>query len=215
MVSVGPAGFNAITGRNTLLLFKAPSDSKVATKVNTPTIDATFGNQLSIIAGLAAKFLDLKNHGDTTSSTSAAPPHVGDGVRSLNAGERATEKANFEAYFQAHDDDDRANFSQKVTDLLLQNDLYRNDPSFQAALKNGTLSIQSGDVIGLTDSSRTLTFNNDGYYAGVKTTGFETPKDIWAKIENVNGRYISKADGKNVAIGLMNQLSFYVTWPSE
>ncbi len=136
-------------------------------------------------------------------------------MRSLNAGERATEKANFEAYYQAQDDDDRANFSQKVTDLLLQNDLYRNDPSFQAALKNGTLSIQSGDVIGLTDSSRTLTFNNDGYYAGVKTTGFETPKDIWAKIENVNGRYISKADGKNVAIGLMNQLSFYVTWPSE
>lgn len=215
MLSVTSAAFNAIAGTNTLSLFKTQSEDKTAAKVVTPTIKATSSDRLSLIADLAAKLIDLKSdHADADTTTPATPPRIGDRIRPLTTEERAAEKANWEAYYQAQDDRDHVNFPGKITALLLQNDLYKNDPSFQAALKNGTLSVESGEVIGLSPSTRTLFFSDGGYYAGVSGSGFETPKDIWSKIETIDGRFVSKSDGKNVAIGLMNSTTFYVTWPS-
>lgn len=181
-----------------------------------PTVQVATGNQLSIIADLAAKLIDLKSGEQRIAGSTLLPAsRVGDGIRALTAEERETERARKVAFYQKIDDDTRENFVEKVKDLLLQNDLYKNDPSFQAALKEGTLSVQNGEVIGFTVRPQTLIFNVNGYYAGVKGAEIEAPKDLWTKIENVDGRFVSKFDGKNVAIGQINQMSFYVTWPSK
>ena len=128
MVSVTSAAFNSITSANTLSLFKPQSEDKAAPKIVTPTIRATSGDQLSLIADLAAKLIDLKSgRADAASSAPAYPPRIGDRVHPLTTEERAAEKANWEAYYQAMDDQDGVNFPEKVKNLLLQNDLYKND----------------------------------------------------------------------------------------
>ena len=216
MVSVNPAQTNSVADLNTLKLIKAQSRVQPIRDVVQPTVDTTMSDRFLTIADLAKKYLDIKaGRGGQDAADQGAPSHVGNGQKPLTTDEQAAERANFERYFQRRDDDDRANFSKKVTDLLSQNDFYKNDPSFQAALKNGTLSIESGSVVGIKDSTRTILYDDNGYYAGAKQSGFETSDDIWAKIENLNGRFVSKTDGKNVAIGQMNQLSFYATWPAS
>lgn len=213
MISIGPAGFNARPRIDTLQLLK-PSGSNLTSTTVKPTVQVASGNQLSIIADLAAKLINLKNgEQETASATLIRSPRIGDGIRPLTTEEREMERARKLAFYQKIDDDTQAHFDKKVTDLLLQNDLYKNDPSFQAALKDGTVSIQNGEVIGFAVRPRTLIFDDNGYYAGVKGAEVEAPKDLWTKIQNIDGRFISKIDGKNVAIGQINQMSFYVTWP--
>jgi hypothetical protein len=211
-MSVSPVGLSAFARWNSLSLFKTASEPPA--NLIAPMVEADVRSHISIIANLAAKLIDLKTGGDGIDS-SRATLRPGDGLRELTTPEKAAEKANIEAYYQEQDDAHLATFSQDVVDALLNNDLYKNDPSFQAALKSGTLSVERGDIHGLQNSTRTILFNDQGYSAGVKSSGFEVSKDIWTKIENVDGHFISKADGKNVAIGLMNELSFWVTWPRE
>jgi hypothetical protein len=215
MVSVSAAGFNAITSANTLSLFKRSEDDKTAAKVVTPSVQASTADRLGAIADLAAKLIDIKN-GDSGDSSSirVGPRSVGDRVRPLTAEERATEKANWEAFYQGIVDEARANLPEKVTESLLQNDLYRNDPTFQAALKNGTLSIQEGDSFGQSVAPKELVFDDKGYYTGVRSDGYTVSDRIWDTIENVDGRFVAKADGKNVAIGAVNGVTFFATWPS-
>jgi hypothetical protein len=224
MVSVSAAGFNAITSANTLSLFKPSENDKTAAKVITPSVQASTADRLGAIADLAAKLIDIRNggaggvaDGRTPGQTSefAKPERIGDGKRPLSPQERAAEKANWEAYYKAQDDALRAEFPQKVKEVLLQNELYSNDPSFQAALKNGTLEIRDGKTIGIEMAPREIIFDDNGYRTGVRSDGMRTTKNIWNSIESVDGKFYSRADGKNAAIGALGRETFYVTWPKE
>jgi hypothetical protein len=225
MVSVSAAGFNAITSANTLSLFKRSEDDKTAAKVVTASVQASTADRLGAIADLAAKLIDIKNgkavdaaDGGTFGQTSeefAKPERIGDGKRPLSAQERAAEKANWEGYYKAYDDALRANFPEKVKEFLLQGEAYSSDPSFQVALKNGTLEVRDGKTIGIEVAPTEVLFNENGYYAGVRSDGMKITKNIWDSIESVDGKFYSRADGRNAAIGAMGSETFYVTWPKE
>jgi hypothetical protein len=216
MVSVSPARFNATALTNTLSLFKSSAEKKTVAGTAQPTIQMTTADRLAAVADLAAKLINLKNGDVGDSSSTRLGSHASDRSRPLTEEERAVEKANWEGFYQTMDDDERTNFPERVKQALLQNDLYKNDPTFQAALKNGTLSIREGGVeFGQNIAPRELVFNDSGHYEGVRYSGYTVSERIWDKIENVDGRLVSKADGKNVAIGATGMMSFFVTWPSS
>jgi hypothetical protein len=214
MVSV--TGLKALNAQNTLDLFKTQQQPATKAAVLTPSVDAGSGGHAKAIADLAAKLIDIKSGTGGDTSETERPPRIGDGVRPLSPEERATEKANWEAFYQAQDDAERTNWPQKVKDLLLQNELYSDDPSFQAALKNGTLEIEDGKTIGLDVAPREIVFDNNGQYAGVKHAGSVTDfAKLWDNVEYIDGKLHAKADGQNAAIGATGSMTFFVTWPKS
>jgi hypothetical protein len=216
VVSLSKLGLQAINAQNTLSLFKAPQEGKTTAGATLPpTIRTTSANGLNAIADLAAKLVDIKSGASSsTSFMPEYPPEIGDGQRPLTSEERAAEKANWEAFYAAQDTDVRENFSERVMEeLSRRNDIDMDDPSFQAALKNRTLSIESGETIGMINPKREVFFNSDGYYAGGSLGSMETGKNFWNHVELIDGQLYSKADGKHAATGFTGQYSFYVTWP--
>jgi hypothetical protein len=217
MVSVNPFGFNPATATNTLSLFKDAPDAQVSARIVAPSIVASKGNQLSTIADLAAKLIDIKsgNGRDANADESRPTPgHAGDGSRPLTAAERAAEKANWEGYYGAMQGDVVANLPEKAIEAMLTVDYYANDPSFQEAIKNGTVTVRRGDEVGIANPPPlNISFDNDGYYQGVLGGGsysLNPPADLASMVE---GRLIARADGQNAAVGGIGSVSYYVTWP--
>lgn len=216
---------------SSLQLFKSAPSSTPRASTAIPTVQAYTDPSHSAIAQLAAQLFAIKadhsiaksqsseQSGASTSAyarivdkwSNAVPRGAGkDGP--LTAAEKATEKAAFGDYYTGLDDDFKANFDQVIPDLLLSNDLYANDQSFQDAYKNGALKIQHGEeAVKIPTTERQIFFNSDGRYAGVASA--ETSmENLGNLVEMRDGRMVTKADGKNAAIGGINNMTFFVTW---
>ena len=216
---------------NSLQLFKTAPSSTPQASTAIPTVRIYDDPSRSTIAQLAAKLFAIKaDHSSAKSQSSdrsgastsaytritdkwnnAVPRGVGkDGP--LTSAEKAEERAAFENYYKGIDNDIKANFDQVIPDLLLSNDLYVNDQRFQDAYKNGTLKIQHGEEVAkIPTTERQIIFNSDGRYAGVASA--ETSmENLGNLVEMRDGRMVTKADGKNAAIGGINNMTFFVTW---
>jgi hypothetical protein len=99
------------------------------------------------------------------------PDAAGPGDRPLTKAERAAEKANWEAYYNGMDQDVVQDFSTFALEAAKQS--YSDDPSFQQALKDGTVNIQRGEEVGwtITDGGDQIIYDADGYYSGVSGGG--------------------------------------------
>lgn len=236
MVSVNSATLNAITAANTLSLFKDASQTKATTAVQeAPTIQASSSSRMSAIADLPAKLVDIKkatkesNVAVTTSGGGTwnesvygddvyippLPEQIGDGTRPLTEAQRAENKANWEAWEKKFSVDDvAANFHDRAIDALMRNEYYANDPSFQDAVKNDTLTITRGDEVGLENPGMLpLIFDDNGYYFGSGGGGKVWRNAVPESVAKIVGGRLMAADGQRAASGFVNALSFYVTWP--
>ena len=110
-------------------------------------------------------------------------------------------------------------FSQNLTPIALEfaQEGYGDDPSFQRAIKNGTVTVQRGEDVGWTISGgeRNIIYDSDGYYSGVSGGG-----DEYSGYENLavwkDGKTYAAADTNvRVARIQINSYPVYITWPDR
>jgi hypothetical protein len=239
MVSVSSTAFSASMAARTVALLKIQPVQPPISRGMTPTVQvAATKDSVAIIAGLINKLMDIESSASSSKgvpSASAAqsddpwansafgklsekwskltPESAGPGDRSLTRAEKAQEKANWEAYYNGMDQDVVQDFSTFALAAAKQS--YGDDPSFQQALKDGTVKIQRGEEVGwtITNGGDQIIYNTDGYYSGVsggggKFHGYDNLA-VWK-----DGKTYAAADASlQVARIAINNHPAYITWP--
>ncbi|PVB61125.1 hypothetical protein [Labrenzia sp. 011] len=191
-------GFAAPTGNN-LLNFGSSSLSAKASEAMTRIAELTSVDPSRIAPTEARKVTkgDVTYFETATMSREDLPEAIRDRVGSAASYTLISFEEVSEETFQA-------------TVLAGLKELHADDPSFQKALKDGTLTIQHPeDVEGLTgwETYRVNYYNSDGYsFGGIGFGGHATTSAL------VKER---TAEGYGQAVGVMQNLNFYAYWPGQ
>lgn len=241
MVSVSSTAFSASMAARTVVLLKIQPVQPPTSRGVTPTVQvATTSDSLATIASLIEKLIDIQSGASSSkdvSSASAAqsddpwensptgklsakwsqltPKAAGPGDRPLTKAEKAAEKANWEAYYGGIDQDVVQDFSTFALEAAKLS--YSDDPSFQLALKNGTVTVQRGEDVGwtITGGKTTIIYDSDGYYSGgsgggEKYNGYDNLA-VWK-----DGKTYAANDASlQVARIGINGHPAYITWPDR
>jgi hypothetical protein len=204
-------GFNASIAANTLKLLEAQSRNsnvygirEAGSSVNTsaskklPTVGGATDFSATFAARIAAIIETTMQSfvGDTNAATT----------------NQASKRAWVEAAYSSVDKDVSANFEDYVREALADSDGTKDNISLQEALKNGAVTIESGEKYGLKSGRNEFYFDGNGNYTGMAAANWDGNYDQKLIEHHSDGSTTLQSNGKKAVLGAISGKTFVVSW---